>query len=60
MKKIAQHKVSEILNRAVDGGGVHSIEKDTKVNRSTVWEILKDFPLWDYVRKPDKYRIDNQ
>lgn len=58
MRKLANHGVALILNRAVEGGGVHAIEKDTEISRSQVWEVLKDFPLWDFVRKPEKYKVE--
>lgn len=59
MRKLASHGVALILNRAVEGGGVSAIEQDVKINRAQVWEVLRDFPLWDFVRKPEKYKIDN-
>jgi hypothetical protein len=52
MKKI---NISRVLDN-IDKKSMNKIAEASDVSQSTVFNILKAFPLWDFCRDPDKYK----
>lgn len=50
-KKLSTTKISEILDKAVEGLSLSKIGLTVHVAHSTVYNVLKDFPLWQYFRE---------
>lgn len=48
MVKLSNDRVSKILDRASLGGSFRKMGKDIKETPSTIWNVLKDFPLWKH------------
>lgn len=49
-KKLPLEKVSQILDRVTEGGSYKKIADATGVHPSTVFDLIKDFPLWAFLR----------
>lgn len=51
LKRKSKKKVAAILNAATEIRGMDRIAKAAEAGSDTVMEVLRDFPLWDFVRK---------
>lgn len=48
--KLTVSKISEVLDEATKGLNFRNIAKNAEVAQSTAFNIIKEFPLWDYFR----------
>lgn len=49
-KRLTSEKVSKVLDRTTEGGYYKQIADEAGVSPSSVYSILRDFPLWAYFR----------
>lgn len=56
-KLTVNQKVAQVLNEAANGAqdGLQTIYEKTGVGTETISKILRDFPLWEYCRRPEKF-----
>lgn len=50
----SKRKLADILNAAVNTKSQAKIAEEAEVSSSTVVDVMKDYPLWDYFRKLNK------
>ena len=51
--RIRSETVSNILNSVSPAKKLRDIAKEASASTTTVYNVLKDFPLWDYLRKKE-------
>ena len=58
MSKLSNSKIASILDRITEGGGYDKIAEDVKCSPATIMKLVKDYPLWAYLRKPKDFHYD--
>lgn len=49
-KRLDKNKVTDILDAVSPGASFNTIAKASKTSASSVFHILKDFPLWLFIK----------
>ena len=54
-KRLEKNKVTDILNSVSPGASYRNIAELSKTSASSVFHILRDFPLWAFLKdKPNE------
>ena len=55
-KRLDKTKLSRILDASTEHLSIRTISEEADVAQSTAWEVMKDYPLWDYYRQQNTDR----